>query len=258
MGKSDQLAQQVAELALQRGLRVAVAESLTGGEISARLAAASDSSDWYLGGVVAYAQEVKFEVLGVDRGPVVTEACARQMAEGVAELLHAGIAIAVTGVGGPNPEEGEPPGTVWLAVARGASVDAQRHDLTGEPAGIVEQTTELALRALVASCAEAPRSADVAGREAGASSGDHLGDGPGDGPGDDRAGSDQTGGMETIRIPCPMDGCSGTVTATAQPVMGGQEWAVRHVDGTPDVRCSENCTPPADLEERVRATLQAG
>lgn len=245
MGMSDQLAQEVAELALQRGLRVAVAESLTGGEISGRLAAASDSSDWFLGGVVAYAEEVKYEVLGVDRGPVVTEDCARQMAQGVAGLLHADVAIAVTGVGGPNPEEGQPPGTVWLATARGTSVLAQRHDLTGEPASIVEQTTELALRALVASCREAPQEADVAGAEARPSSRS------------DRA-EPAEAAMETISFPCPTEGCSGTVTATAEPVMAGQEWAVRHVDGTPDVRCSENCTSPTDLEERVRAALQAG
>jgi nicotinamide-nucleotide amidase len=246
MGMADQLAQEVAELARRRSLRVAVAESLTGGEISRRLAAAPDSSEWFVGGVVAYAEDVKFGLLGVDPGPVVTEACARQMAAGVADLLHAGIAIAVTGVGGPNPEEGQPPGTVWLATARGAAVHAQRHDLTGEPASIVEQTTELALRALVANCREAAETSPDAGRE------------PRPSPGDGSAGSAPDRAMETISFPCPTEGCSGTVTATAGPVLGGQEWAVRHVDGTPDVRCSESCTSPTDLEERVKAALQAG
>jgi len=67
-----------------RDLRLAVAESLTGGMVSSSLAKAPRASSWLVGGVVAYMSEVKHEVLGVESGPVVTEAAALQMARGVA------------------------------------------------------------------------------------------------------------------------------------------------------------------------------
>lgn len=63
-----------------------MAESLTSGSIAGRLGAAEAASDWFCGGVVAYASSVKYKVLGVDPGPVVTAPCARQMAQGVCDL----------------------------------------------------------------------------------------------------------------------------------------------------------------------------
>jgi nicotinamide-nucleotide amidase len=129
----EDLAHEVATLARTHHLHVAVAESLTGGDISRRLAAAPDSSEWFLGGVVAYAPEAKWAVLGVDRGPVVTEGCARQMAVGAADLFGATLTVAVTGVGGPDAEEGQPPGTVWLATRSGSDVTACRHRFEGSP-----------------------------------------------------------------------------------------------------------------------------
>ena len=149
---AQDLAHEIATLAKAHDLQLAVAESLTGGEISRRLAAAPDSSDWFVGGVVAYASEAKFAVLGVDRGPVVTETCARQMASGAADLFGATLTVAVTGVGGPADEEGQPPGTVWLATCRGEAVSACRRRFEGGPEDVVEQTTEQALRALIARC----------------------------------------------------------------------------------------------------------
>jgi nicotinamide-nucleotide amidase len=88
---------------------------------------------------------VKFTVLGVPEGPVVTEACARTMAAGVARLLDADIAVAVTGVGGPGPEEGQPMGTVWFAVAAGDDVRSERQLLGGEPDDVLSATTRRAL-----------------------------------------------------------------------------------------------------------------
>ncbi|HET8931696.1 MAG TPA: CinA family protein [Acidimicrobiales bacterium] len=114
--------QDVADLAARLGARaradrftVAVAESLTGGLLSSSLARSEGAAEWFRGGVVAYVSQVKFDVLDVRPGPVVTEAAARQMAEGVARLLDADVALATTGVGGPDPEEDQEPGTVWLA-----------------------------------------------------------------------------------------------------------------------------------------------
>jgi hypothetical protein len=64
--------------------------------------------------------------------------------------------------------------------------------------------------------------------------------------------------MEEITIPCPTDGCDGEVTVTAEPIMSGTEWAIQLVGQEPAVRCSRGCKPPRELEDAVRATLQAG
>lgn len=102
-----------------RGLTLAVAESLTGGLVGARLASVPGASDVFLGGVVAYDARVKFDVLGVPEGPVVTEEAAASMALGVRRLLGADVGIAATGVAGPAEQEGRPAGLVCLAVAVG-------------------------------------------------------------------------------------------------------------------------------------------
>ena len=92
----------IAEAAQRLGVTVGVAESLTGGLLTARLAEAPEASTWLRGGVVAYRAEVKYDVLGVDPGPVVTASAARQMACGVARLLGADVGISVTGWGAPT------------------------------------------------------------------------------------------------------------------------------------------------------------
>src|SRR3982751_2909607 len=91
------LAHDIAELADKRDVTVAVAESLTGGKLACHLAAAPSSGEWFRGGVVAYAAEVKFGLLDVPVGPVITEACAAAMARGVARVLGADASVAVTG-----------------------------------------------------------------------------------------------------------------------------------------------------------------
>ena len=99
---TDERAVGIAEAAQRLGVTVGVAESLTGGLLTARLAEAPEASTWLRGGVVAYRAEVKYDVLGVDPGPVVTAWAARQMARGVARLLGADVGISVTGVGDPT------------------------------------------------------------------------------------------------------------------------------------------------------------
>ncbi|AGS34503.1 competence-damage inducible protein [Corynebacterium maris DSM 45190] len=146
---ADDLADRIGQLAQAADIEVAVAESLTGGAISSRLAAAPDSSTWYAGGVVAYETHVKYEVLGVPDGhPVVTEEAAAAMAAGVADLMRADAAVAVTGAGGPEPQEGQPPGTTWIAVCLRGEVTTELHHFSGEPADIVEKTELHALRSL--------------------------------------------------------------------------------------------------------------
>ena len=142
---ADDLVPRIAELALHRGWRVGAAESLTCGVLLERLGAGPTASTWLAGGVVAYDEEVKFGVLGVARGPVVTATCAEQMAHGVAALLHLDAAVALTGVGGPDPEEGHRPGTVFVATWVAGEVTARRHEFNGDPATVVDRAASAAL-----------------------------------------------------------------------------------------------------------------
>jgi nicotinamide-nucleotide amidase len=110
----------VARVLVDRGLTLAVAESLTGGLVSSRLVNVPGASGWFRGGIVSYATDVKYDLLWVPEGPVVTAEAAAAMAEGVRRRLRADIGLAVTGVAGPDEQEGQPPGTVFMAVAMGA------------------------------------------------------------------------------------------------------------------------------------------
>jgi len=141
----DDRAQRVADLATSQGLGVAVAESLTAGRISSFLGRGESASEWYRGAVVAYDEDVKFEVLGGAPGPVVTPECAQQRAAGVRTLLGADVASGITGVGGPGPQEDCPPGTVHLAVATEAGTRSLHTRLPGDPSEVVVAATRLAL-----------------------------------------------------------------------------------------------------------------
>jgi len=107
----------VAAQLARRGLTLGLAESLTGGLVASRLVGVPGASDWFRGSVVSYASDVKFRVLGVPEGPVVTEAAARAMAQGARRVLGADIGLALTGVAGPDEQEGVAPGTVIMGVA---------------------------------------------------------------------------------------------------------------------------------------------
>lgn len=113
----------VHEVMRERGLTLAVAESCTGGAIASLFTAMAGASAYFLGGVVAYANEVKRDVLGVNYDDIMThgavsETVARQMAEGVRRTTGADYAIATTGIAGPTGgSEAKPVGTVWMAVA---------------------------------------------------------------------------------------------------------------------------------------------
>ena len=114
-------ARRVLEALAGRGWSIAVAESLTGGLLVSALVDVPGASAHVRGGVVAYATDVKRDVLGVDAALLATEgavdpAVATQMAEGVRALLGADVGIATTGVAGPDPQDGRPVGTVYIAV----------------------------------------------------------------------------------------------------------------------------------------------
>ncbi len=109
--------QAVATLLVERHLTLGVAESLTGGLVAARLVDVPGASTWFRGGVVAYDSAVKFSVLGVPEGPVVTEEAAVAMARGARRVVGAEVGLGITGVAGPDSQEDLAPGTVFVALA---------------------------------------------------------------------------------------------------------------------------------------------
>ncbi|MFI9720203.1 CinA family protein [Streptomyces sp. NPDC052396] len=154
--------------ALERaGRTVAVAESLTGGLVSAALTAVPGASRTVRGSVTAYATEVKREVLGVDgsllaeHGAVDAEV-ARQMARGVRALLGADWGLATTGVAGPEPQDGKPVGTVFVAVAGPDGRAAVRAlSLAGDRERIRARSTEAVLALLLSELAGNARAQDT-------------------------------------------------------------------------------------------------
>ncbi|WP_318275473.1 CinA family protein [Streptomyces pharetrae] len=115
------IAADVVRLLTVKGETVAVAESLTGGLVAAELTAVPGASKAFRGSVTAYATELKHRMLGVDAGLLaqrgaVDPQVAAQMAAGVRKALGADWGIATTGVAGPDPQDGQPVGTVFVAL----------------------------------------------------------------------------------------------------------------------------------------------
>ncbi|MGZ4700022.1 MAG: competence/damage-inducible protein A [Ilumatobacteraceae bacterium] len=105
-----------------RGLTLGLAESVTGGMVVGRLTAIPGASDVVRGAVVSYASDVKFDLLGVPHGPVVSEAAAAAMATGVRRVLGADVGLALTGVAGPTEQDGMPVGTLCVGIDDGHTV----------------------------------------------------------------------------------------------------------------------------------------
>lgn len=148
----------IAQLAKDHDFRVGAAESLTGGAVSSALAMGEEAADWYHGCVVSYSPAVKYDLLGVTPGPLVSERCAVEMVTGAAKVLEVDAAVSTTGAGGPGPEEGQPAGTVHVGLYVRGEVTAHELHLDGDPGEVVEAATEKALGLLM----EAMRSAVTA------------------------------------------------------------------------------------------------
>ncbi|MDV2476655.1 CinA family protein [Rhodococcus zopfii] len=146
--RSDELIERLADLTADHGYTVGCAESLTSGSIAARLGAGPNSSEWFRGGIVAYSRSVKHGLLKVPEGPVVCEAAARTMAESTARLLGADLVVAVTGAGGPEPQDGRPPGTVCFATTGPDGTRSEERHFDGDPEDVLAQTVRHALTLL--------------------------------------------------------------------------------------------------------------
>lgn len=135
-------------------LTLATAESLTGGRLARILTGIAGASEVFLGGVVAYATEVKVAVLevpqGIVDGPgVVSAECAEAMATGVRRITGAAYGVSTTGVAGPALQEGKPVGTVFIAVAGPDGVSSWECDLAGDRATIRRDACTVALERLL-------------------------------------------------------------------------------------------------------------
>ena len=140
-----------------QGLRLATAESCTGGMIAAACTTIAGSSDWFERGFVTYSNAAKAEMLGVDAALIaahgaVSAEVARAMADGALAHSHADLAVAVTGVAGPGGgSKDKPVGTVWLALARkGRAANAELLRLQGDRSAVRTQTVAHALQWLQA------------------------------------------------------------------------------------------------------------
>ena len=128
----DTMEAAVGALLEDAGLTLGLAESMTGGLVASRLVNVEGSSAWFRGSVVAYDSEVKFDVLYVPEGPVVSEHAAAAMAEGAAKVLGADVGLSVTGVAGPSEQDGMPVGTVFFGLHIDGSTDVSNHRLPGD------------------------------------------------------------------------------------------------------------------------------
>lgn len=151
----ERMLDQLAAALLARKQTLATAESCTGGLVGAALTGLPGSSAWYLGGVVAYANELKIRLLGVPaeilaaRGAVSLET-ARAMAAGARAATGADFAVSITGIAGPaggTPEK--PVGLVFIGVAAPHGTATFKHHFSGSRADIRQAATEAALRHLL-------------------------------------------------------------------------------------------------------------
>lgn len=126
----------VGSLLQAQGLTLGLAESVTGGIVAARCTDVPGCSAWFRGGVVSYDSAVKLDLLDVPEGPVVSEEAAAAMASGARRVLGADVGLSVTGVAGPERQDGEPVGTVIFGLDLAGDASTRRVQLPGDRARV--------------------------------------------------------------------------------------------------------------------------
>jgi nicotinamide-nucleotide amidase len=150
--EDEDLATRVVELL--NGRAIATAESCTAGRVAEVLACVDDASTFLRGGVVAYQEAVKRDLLHVTAESVLTSQAAEQMAVGVARLLDAQVAVSTTGVAGDQEQDGTPPGTVFIGIAIDGAVTSSVHQFGGTPQEICDHARRQALLDLAKALSE--------------------------------------------------------------------------------------------------------
>ncbi|HVE47584.1 MAG TPA: competence/damage-inducible protein A [Acidimicrobiales bacterium] len=132
-GVDDQtMEDRVGALLEEGGLTLGLAESMTGGLVASRVVEVEGSSKWFRGGVVSYDSQVKFGLLDVPEGPVVSEEAAAAMAQGACRVLEADVSLSVTGVAGPATQDGMPVGTAFFGLCLDGKTDVVHRLLPGD------------------------------------------------------------------------------------------------------------------------------
>jgi len=154
--KLEKLAHDAGVVLKTHNLKLATAESCTGGGLAYYITAIPGSSNWFDRGFVTYSNQAKIDMLGVkattlDKDGAVSEAVAREMAEGALKNSEADISIAITGIAGPDGGTKEKPvGTVWIALAKkGKETITALHHYQGDRFEIRERTIESALHQII-------------------------------------------------------------------------------------------------------------
>ena len=138
----------VAQRLMAKGLTLGVAESVTGGLIASRLVNIPGASQWFRGGIVSYASALKYDLLGVTPGPVVSASAAEEMAHGARSLLGCDVVVSVTGVAGPDAQDDQVPGTVFVGISIGDAISHVALRLPGDRARVRSYGAISALNAL--------------------------------------------------------------------------------------------------------------
>jgi nicotinamide-nucleotide amidase len=148
-GVDDETMEHAVAIALDaHELTLGLAESISGGLMGARLTDVAGASGFFRGSIVSYDSEVKFDLLGVPEGPVVSAAAAEAMAAGARRVLGSDVGLAVTGVAGPAEQDGQPVGTVFVGLALDDQVESMQMRLPGDRRRIREFTVISALNLL--------------------------------------------------------------------------------------------------------------
>ena len=146
-----EIEKRIGKMLKERELKIAVAESCTGGLISSRITDISGASDYFEAGITTYSNESKIRLLNipediVDRYGAVSEETAKSMAEGVKKTVHADIGVSVTGIAGPTGgTEGKPVGTVFIGLATKQATYVRKFFFDGNRLEIRRKTSDAAL-----------------------------------------------------------------------------------------------------------------
>lgn len=148
---TSKLVKELAQRLIASGKTIATAESCTGGNIAHNITLLAGSSQYFLGGIVSYANEVKMNVLGVrkedlEKYGAVSQAVVESMATGACQTIGSNYSVATSGIAGPGGGSDEKPvGTVWMAVSDGRKVISKRWNFDGNREEIIEKATKTAI-----------------------------------------------------------------------------------------------------------------
>lgn len=148
---TQELVEILAQRLIDSGKTVATAESCTGGNIAHSITLLAGSSQYFLGGIVSYANEVKMNVLGVKKADLdnygaVSQAVVESMATGACKVIGSNYAVATSGIAGPGGGSVDKPvGTVWMAVSDGKNTVSKKWKFDGSREEIIEKATKSAI-----------------------------------------------------------------------------------------------------------------